>query len=454
MDIAGKLKIHSSQEIEQSYVSIGFEMLDRDMFDPERCYDLIENAGIKYARCQTGWAKTEKEKGVYDFKWLDEIIDNLIHRGIIPWFSVGYGNPIYMENIPNETAVGCVPTLYGDECKVAWNTYVCKLAEHFKGRVEYFEIWNESDTPAFWHPKAPDGKEYAELVKLTSQNILKYIPEAKIGVCIASPKNLKYVDALFRTLKEEQIDFLAYHIYTVAPEKMYFDIINKLRQRLDLYGFQSTELWQGEGGYPSWAYKGHWLVNEGCNSEHAQAVWQIRRYFLDVYAGVKLCSFFQAVDIVKTYKTAIAEMAEPAKHGIIDGKTYKPKESYKTISNLSSIFSGNIKKAGYYFDGYLHKGTFTERFLCMYLTYEKNNIPVYAYYHTSSVSEEADLDTLFNAIVEVMPENPVLVDPYTGIVRRITKFKDIGNGTEIYDLPIKNYPLIITDEQTFEYIPE
>lgn len=53
-----------------------------------------------------------------------------------------------------------------------------------------------------------------------------------------------------------------------------------------------------------------------------------------------------------------------------------------------------------------------------------------------------------------MPENPVLVDPYTGIVRRITKFKDIGNGTEIYDLPIKNYPLIITDEQTFEYIPE
>ena len=128
MDIAGKLKIHSSQEIEQSYVSIGFEMLDRDMFDPERCYDLIENAGIKYARCQTGWAKTEKEKGVCDFKWLDEIIDNLIRRGIIPWFSVGYGNPIYMENIPNETAVGCVPTLYGDECKVAWNTYVCKLA--------------------------------------------------------------------------------------------------------------------------------------------------------------------------------------------------------------------------------------------------------------------------------------------------------------------------------------
>ena len=42
MDIAGNLKIHSSQEIEQSYVSIGFEMLDRDMFDPERCYDLIE----------------------------------------------------------------------------------------------------------------------------------------------------------------------------------------------------------------------------------------------------------------------------------------------------------------------------------------------------------------------------------------------------------------------------
>ena len=57
----GRLKTYTSKEIENSYVSIGFECLDRDLFNPEKCYDLLAESGVKYARCQTGWAKCEKE---------------------------------------------------------------------------------------------------------------------------------------------------------------------------------------------------------------------------------------------------------------------------------------------------------------------------------------------------------------------------------------------------------
>lgn len=35
----GKLKTYSSNEIKESYVSIGFECLDRELFKPEKCYD-------------------------------------------------------------------------------------------------------------------------------------------------------------------------------------------------------------------------------------------------------------------------------------------------------------------------------------------------------------------------------------------------------------------------------
>ena len=39
MQKIGKLKIHTSAEIEQSCVSIGFECLDRELFDAGKCYD-------------------------------------------------------------------------------------------------------------------------------------------------------------------------------------------------------------------------------------------------------------------------------------------------------------------------------------------------------------------------------------------------------------------------------
>lgn len=113
---------------------------------------MLQKTGVKYARCQTGWAKCEKEKGVYDFSWLDSITDNLIRRGIKPWFNVGFGNPIYIDNIPNETAVGCVPLFYSDETVNAWKNYIHALTEHFSSRVQYYEIWNEANTEHFWYP--------------------------------------------------------------------------------------------------------------------------------------------------------------------------------------------------------------------------------------------------------------------------------------------------------------
>ena len=97
----GSLKILPSHKIKESMVSIGFECLDRKLFNPERCYDPLGESGVKYARVQTGWAICEKVKGEINFEWLDDIVNNLLDRGILPWFNVGFGNPAYMENVPN-----------------------------------------------------------------------------------------------------------------------------------------------------------------------------------------------------------------------------------------------------------------------------------------------------------------------------------------------------------------
>ena len=112
MTYLGKLKTRRSTEIKSSPFGVGFECLDRDMWDKEQAWPVIDGLGIKWARVQTGWAKCEKKEGVYDFAWLDEIVDKLIERGVQPWLSFSYGNPVYTKDM-NTAPPGVPPSHTG-----------------------------------------------------------------------------------------------------------------------------------------------------------------------------------------------------------------------------------------------------------------------------------------------------------------------------------------------------
>ena len=89
-----RMNPRASKSVAASPISIGFETLDRKMFDPERTYSHLAKLGVKWARCQTGWARTETVKGKYDFEWLDRVVDSLLTAGVQPWFNLGYGNTL------------------------------------------------------------------------------------------------------------------------------------------------------------------------------------------------------------------------------------------------------------------------------------------------------------------------------------------------------------------------
>ena len=114
----GNVKAFSSSEIKKSRIGIGFEKLDRAVFDPEKAYDKVAATGAKWVRIQSGWARTEKAKGIYSFEWLDSIVDNLVRRGMTPWLCLCYGNPLYnAEAAKIFGAVGCA-TLQGKDSMV------------------------------------------------------------------------------------------------------------------------------------------------------------------------------------------------------------------------------------------------------------------------------------------------------------------------------------------------
>ena len=94
----GKLKTRKSVDIASSRIGIGFETLDRKMWDDtDEVYRLTGELGVKHARVQTGWCLCEQEVGVYDFAWLDRIVNKLLEQGVQPWFNVGYGNMLHTD---------------------------------------------------------------------------------------------------------------------------------------------------------------------------------------------------------------------------------------------------------------------------------------------------------------------------------------------------------------------
>lgn len=75
MKLIGHITPKSSAEIASSRFGIGLEKIDRYLYDPTPVYDPLAQTGVKYVRIQSGWMRTEKEKGVYDWNWIDDIVD-------------------------------------------------------------------------------------------------------------------------------------------------------------------------------------------------------------------------------------------------------------------------------------------------------------------------------------------------------------------------------------------
>lgn len=452
----GRLRLRSSLEIAASRVSIGFECVERGVIKPEKCYDLLGASGVKHARCQTGWAVCEKEKGVYDFSWLDDIVDNLLCRGVQPWFNVGYGNPVYMENASNPTAVGCVPLLYGEAVMQAWLAYVRALARHFQGRVCYFEIWNEPDIPAFWYPGEPDAGQYARLVEATGAVIRQIIPDAKIGASYAKRWWSPYLGDFAREIAPGALDFLCFHAYTMTPEAHFLEDVQGIRDAFEMQGKTGIGLWQGESGYPSYFPPNHWLHPKGQGSERQQAVWQLRRFLLDCASGTEMTSFFQAADMMERPYAMARSVTGPykvARHGILNGLTYTPKKSYDTIRCLSVLLSGEVRPLAHAFTLSYAESAHAD-LTAVKLPLEINGNAVYTYFLPTDIEAEAGMERaavlgLKNA--EAL-KRPMLVDPFLNEAY-LLETEDIcrtGERTLYRRLPIGEYPVLLCERGALE----
>ncbi|HEY3332551.1 MAG TPA: hypothetical protein VGK19_21150 [Capsulimonadaceae bacterium] len=454
---AGAIKTRHARDIAASPLCIGFETLDRRMFNPDKCYDLLAESGAKWARCQTGWSRCEIEKGVIDFAWLDEIVDQLLKRGVQPWFNLGFGNKLYMPGVPHESAVGCVPIAYGPECLAAWKRFVAAVATHFAGRVKHWEIWNEPNIDQFWHPTHATGEAYAELIAETAPIIKRIQPDSVILGC-TSAIDCAFIHRALKAGMGDHIDAFSLHPYTAPPipEASYFADIAAVRALMAQYA-PHVRLWQGECGYPARAYGHHdsWMGIYHAD-EASQAKFVLRRIVLDSMARMDVIAYFHISDLMEQpYRQSNGQERPPVMLGLLNGLTYTPKMSYDAFKHIAPIFDANLAAADLYCR--LNTGVDTRRegalpFLAPVVgTFIRDGYPLFAYYFPEDLQRGwrglSDVSVSFIQQTEKRLEHPVLVDCLAGKIYRATSFNEADSGIcTVSGLPLTDYPLLLTDD--------
>ena len=263
----GTIKPKNSKQIKFSRIGLGLEKLDRDVFDPEKVYDKVADTGVKWARIQSGWQRTERQKGVYDFDWIDSIVDNLLKRGVEPWVCLCYGNGLYSDEAKKIFgAVGC-PPIFNDEQKKAWADYVKAFTKHFKNRIKFYEVWNEPDGDSCWK-HGSNAKEYGEFVISTAKAVREVYPDAKIIGGSVFLHKLDFLNDAFLTGMGDYIDFITFHSYT-HDETTVFEKVKGFRALIDKFN-PNIGLIQGESGSQSRG-GGHGALFEAGWTETAQA---------------------------------------------------------------------------------------------------------------------------------------------------------------------------------------
>ena len=353
---AGRVPAKSAAQVEHSAIGIGFEKLDRGVFEPEKAYDKVAALGVKWVRIQSGWARTEKERGVYDFSWLDSIVDNLLSRGLKPWVCLCYGNPLYTELAGTIFgAVGCVP-IHTEEEREAWDRYVRATVSHFRGRVGWYEVWNEPDW--CWRPTPQEGCgsrehgiEVGQFNIRTARAIRQSDPEAHVIGGSFCQQNLEFINYALATGMAEEIDAVSYHQYT-PREREVGEWVNALRELCHLYN-PRIEIIQGESGFQSRS-DGCGACAGGSWTPLKQAKQLLRHSLANLMAGVKFTSYFSTMDMIEALNGKVGDKASYLDYGYfgvlgadfdengVSTGEYTPKPSYYALQALASLFAGDF----------------------------------------------------------------------------------------------------------------
>lgn len=437
----GTLKPKSVHEISTSRWALGCETLDRDLADYEAYKPYLEPLGIQRIRLQGGWRKTEQKQGVYDFVWLDQIVDDALGRGLRVCLETSYGNPLYQANAAGGPG-GILPA--GDECLAAWDRWVEAMVKHYAPKgVHDWMMFNEPNL------RKENTAEDTAVFNLRTAKIIKQVdPTAKIAGLVSAGTSYGYLRSWLETLQANEglgfFEWLVYHGYSANPDSHYASV-EKVKELVAELA-PEMKLWQGEAGCASEPVQ--YALSGVDWTEISQAKWDARRMLGDLGHDVESLVF--CISDISYHKDFIS------RYGLLktnpDNSLSKVKVAYYTVQNVVSLFNDSVARMPVY------QLTVESDAKVAWYAYRdvKAGLDLLAFWDSSGIpGTRCETSPATFKLTDARLTEPVWVDLLTGNVYAIPidQIAREGNTLTLTDVPVYDSPTVLTDRSLLSYVP-
>ena len=465
----GTLRPRGVQEVGPANWTIDSACVDRGFVDFDKYCEYLPPLGVAKIRVMTGWARSERERGVYDVAWLDHIVDWCLAHGIAPILELSYGNPAY----PGAGGAGLkdgIPS--SEEGLAAWDRWVAFLGAHYRDRVLEWAMWNEPDI----NRSELNTPETVAAFNVRSAKILRGIqPKCVLhGLSLASRS---WILPCVRAMGEDAklFDTFVYHGYACNPDSSYADV-ERLQRELKAV-LPDARLRQGENGCAS-EWLDRFALRNHAWSEVSQAKWDMRRMLGDLGHDVE-SGLFCIADI--NYRPPTFPAFFSNRKGYLrlnaSNDVIRIKRAYYAVQNTVSVFDATVRRVK-------EKGlaACTDRTVSIYEYRTQGNSPLLVFWNHGPVKAEKakeSMDVTFVANQKIaftiddatFPGDsfetrgvaftwggrsfaePVWVDLMTGWVYELPSDLQVCHscGVDFVEIPVYDSPCVLTERKALDF---
>jgi polysaccharide biosynthesis protein PslG len=232
--------------------------------------------------CHTGWSAVEPEEGKWTWDALDGQMSYLESQQIT-FGGILVGSPKWnTKDKPGTLPVNNLP---------AWSEYVSEVVKHAKGKIHYWEVWNE---PPNGTGRDQTAADYARIVVAAYDAAKAADPTCLIGIA-AKSVDLNYLDQAIVAGAKDHFDYLTLHPYetmngitaNTGMEAAYMSIVPTVRKMLATRD-------------PAKVNVPVLFTELGCNARKVgldvQAQALVKAYAMGIAQGVTTINWFEAMD--------------------------------------------------------------------------------------------------------------------------------------------------------------
>lgn len=441
LQAVGMILPRHAREIESNAFSVGAETMGREYTLYRYWRPFLGPLGVKGARIQSGWARTERFPGRYDWAWLDAIIPDMVEQGVRPWVCLSYGNPVYPEG---GTAASSSPLPGSPEALAAWDRFVRAFVQRYAEQVHEWEIWNEPQ-----HQGIPVAG-YAAFFIRTAEIIRAEQPGARIYAGayagLGSDKARGLLDILKDRDRLHLVNAVTFHPYTRYPDARRSAT---LRETVRQYA-PHIEVFQGECGIPSTPESFGALAHPE-NSELYQAGWALRRLLTDFAHGIR-SSYFAIADMhyVRDGRLQMNSKGLLATHP--DKTVAYAKPAYRAIQHLTALVDDRWQPVKADGSALLAETAFREACdLHLFAFSPMGNQPRMAAIWIRSADEFSPRKVDVRLTGAPLAD-PVLIDLRSGLVYAFSpsQIQEDGESQHFRAVPVSDSPVLLADRSLFQ----